>query len=95
MHGRKLKKHLIKSMVNAGVNVGVFNSPGLNIYKSTTNYRLHTKALIIDNKKVLFGGSNFSDEYIKMNKCSNNFTDFNVIFTGEICNSLLIEFFKI
>ena len=95
MHGRKLKKHLIKSMVNAGVNVGVFNSPGLNIYKSTTNYRLHTKALVIDNKKALFGGSNFSDEYIKMNKCSNNFTDFNVIFTGEICNSLLIEFFKI
>ena len=95
LHGRKLKKQIVKSMVNAGINVGIFNSPGLNIYKSSTNYRLHTKALIIDNKKALFGGSNYADEYIKMNKCCNNFTDFNIIVAGEICNSLLINFFKI
>ena len=95
LHGRKLKKRIVKSIVNAGINVGIFNSPGLNIYKSSTNYRLHTKALIIDNKKALFGGSNYSDEYIKMNKRCNNFTDFNIVVTGEICNSLLINFFKI
>lgn len=95
LHGRKLKKRIVKSMVKAGINVGIFNPPGLNIYKSTTNYRSHTKALIIDNKKALFGGSNYADECIKMNKCCNNFTDFNIIITGEICNSLLINFFKV
>ncbi len=92
--GRRLKKYFVKAMVNGGINVGVFNWPGFNIYKSTTNYRLHTKALIIDNQKAIFGGSNYSDEYIMMNKKCNNFRDLNFIVSGEICNSLLVNFFN-
>ena len=92
--GRRLKKYFVKAMISDGINVGVFNWPGFNIYKSKTNYRLHTKVLVIDNQKAIFGGSNYSDEYIMMNKKCNNFKDLNFIVSGEICNSLLVNFFN-
>ena len=58
---KKLKMDLIKPMTKVGINVGIFNTPGLYIFKGTTNYRLHTKALIVDNQRAIFGGSNYSD----------------------------------
>jgi len=82
-------------MTKVGINVGIFNTPGFYVFKGTTNYRLHTKALIIDNQRAIFGGSNYSDEYIMMNKKCNTFRDLNFIISGEICNSLLIDFFKV
>jgi cardiolipin synthase len=48
------------------VEVGVFNPPGINIFKSATNYRLHRKAIIIDNKYAFYGGSNIGDEYLSI-----------------------------
>jgi cardiolipin synthase len=46
--------------------VAIFNPKGINMFKGTTNYRLHRKALIIDNKKAIYGGSNIGDEYLSM-----------------------------
>ena len=92
---KKLKMDLIKPMTKVGINVGIFNTPGLYIFKGTTNYRLHTKALIVDNQRAIFGGSNYSDEYIMMNKKCNTFRDLNFVISGEICDSLLVDFFKI
>ena len=88
---KKIEKYFLKS----DINVGNFNSSGLNIYKSTINYSLHTKALIIENQRAIFGGINYSAEYIMMNKMWKIFIDFNTVIGGEICNSLLIDFFKI
>ncbi|GHU47655.1 hypothetical protein FACS1894218_2550 [Bacilli bacterium] len=53
-------------MEDAGIEVGVFNFPGKNIFKSATNFRLHNKSLIIDNRVALYGGSNVGNEYLAM-----------------------------
>jgi cardiolipin synthase len=36
------------------------------MFKSATNYRLHRKAIIIDNKCAFYGGSNIGDEYLSI-----------------------------
>ncbi|MCQ3907315.1 MAG: hypothetical protein MJ219_00700 [Mycoplasmoidaceae bacterium] len=48
-----------------------FNPKGLTQFKGATNYRLHSKFVIVDNKIALYGGSNFADEYLSMdhNNC--------------------------
>jgi cardiolipin synthase len=56
----------MKELKKAGIEIGVFNPPGLNIFKGATNYRLHRKVLIIDNKYAIYGGSNVGDEYLSI-----------------------------
>jgi phosphatidylserine/phosphatidylglycerophosphate/cardiolipin synthase-like enzyme len=80
-------------LLEKGINVGIFNSPGINYFKSASNYRLHAKALIVDNKTAIYGGSNISSEYSAFKKNSNNFKDLNFVIEGEVCNSLSINFF--
>jgi cardiolipin synthase len=66
-----LKKRQIKELKQNGVEVGIFNPPGFNVFKGATNYRLHRKALIVDNKYALYGGSNIGDEYLSMDPSKN------------------------
>ena len=92
--GRKIKRKNLKLLLEQGINVGVFNSPGMNYFKSASNYRLHAKALIVDNKTAIYGGSNISSEYSIFKKNSNNFKDLNFVIRGEACNSLSVNFFN-
>ena len=92
--GRKIKRKNLKLLLEKGINVGIFNSPGINYFKSASNYRLHAKALIVDNKTAIYGGSNISSEYSTFKKNSNNFRDLNFVIEGEVCNSLSINFFN-
>jgi len=80
----KLKKH--------GIEVACFNPKGFTAFKGATNYRLHTKFIIIDNKIALYGGSNFADEYLSMRKTKEHWKDLNFIITGPIVNSMNTTF---
>jgi phosphatidylserine/phosphatidylglycerophosphate/cardiolipin synthase-like enzyme len=62
----KFKKSQIDELKAVGIEVGVFNFPGFNIFKGVTNFRLHHKALIIDNSVAIYGGSNVGNEYLAM-----------------------------
>lgn len=88
----RIKKRQIKELKRHGVEVGIFNPPGFNIFKGSTNYRLHRKALIIDNRYALYGGSNLGDEYLSMDSSKNYWRDQNFILEGEIVNSINISF---
>ena len=92
--GRKIKAKNLRTLLDAGINVGIFNSPGINYFKSASNYRLHAKALIVDNKEAVYGGSNISSEYSVFERDGNNFRDLNYVIKGEVCNSLSINFFN-
>lgn len=87
-----VKKKQIKELKANGVEVGIFNPPGFNMFKGATNYRLHRKALIVDNKYALYGGSNIGDEYLSMSKQQNYWRDQNFLLEGEIVNSINIAF---
>jgi cardiolipin synthase len=63
-------KRDLKQLRAAGIEVGIFNPKGINVFKGSSNYRMHHKSLIVDNKLALYGGSNFGDDYLSMNaKC--------------------------
>jgi cardiolipin synthase len=89
---RKFKKTQIKELRRYGAEVGIFNPPGINVFKGATNYRLHRKAIIVDNKYAIYGGSNFGDEYLAMDRKTNYWKDQNFFIEGEIVNSLNIAF---
>ena len=65
---RKIHNKDFKVLTKYGIEVQKFNTLGINIFKGTTNYRLHSKLLLVDNKIALYGGSNFADEYLSMSK---------------------------
>jgi cardiolipin synthase len=54
-------------MRKAGIEVGIFNPKGINMVKGASNYRMHSKMIIIDNQDALYGDSNFGDEYLNLN----------------------------
>jgi len=89
---RKITSKQIDLLVKSGVIVNIFNPKGLNMFKSLSNFRSHQKCLIIDNKKVFFGSSNITDQYINMDRNVNFFTNNNFVLEGEIVNSLTINF---
>jgi cardiolipin synthase len=62
------------------------------MFKGSTNFRLHRKAIIVDNQQAIYGSFNISDEYIKLSKNKNNWKDQNFIVSGEIVNSLNVCF---
>lgn len=75
-----------------GIEVACFNPKGFSAFKGATNYRLHSKFIIVDNKKALYGGSNFADEYLSISKHENHWRDLNFIVTGPIVNSMNTTF---
>lgn len=88
----RFNKKNIRELKRHGIDVGIFNPKGINMFKGATNFRSHRKVLIIDNKVALYGGSNIGDEYLTMNDHTNYWRDLNFIIKGEIVNSLNILF---
>lgn len=88
----KKPHHLLKQLTEHGVNVAIFNPHGINMFKGSTNYRNHQKALIIDNMTAIYGGSNIGDEYLTISSKTNYWNDLNFLVSGEIVNSLSIGF---
>jgi cardiolipin synthase len=58
---------MLKELKKNGIEVAIFNPKGFNMFKGLTNYRSHKKAIIVDNDKLIYGGSNFGDEYLDIN----------------------------
>jgi len=89
---RKISSKQLRMLSKNGVTINIFNPKGFNPLKSVTNFRTHQKCLIIDNKTAIYGSSNISDEYINIKENANYFYNNNFIVTGEIVNSLTINF---
>ncbi len=84
--GTVLKKgeRILKWIEQYGIEIACFNPLHINIFTSSTNYRLHSKFVIIDNESCFYGGSNFGDEYLSMAKNECLWTDLNVVIKGPI-----------
>lgn len=90
-HGRVNKK-VFDNLEKYGVEVACFNPKGFTMFKGATNYRLHSKFVIIDNKIALYGGSNFADEYLSMNLANCHWKDTNYLISGPIVNTMNVTF---
>lgn len=91
VHGRVDKK-VFKDLSRYGIEVACFNPSGISMFKGATNYRLHSKFVIVDNKTALYGGSNFADEYLSMARDNSHWKDLNYLVTGPVVNSMNITF---
>lgn len=89
---KRFKSSNIELLRKNGVEVEIFNPQGFNKYTSITNFRSHRKALIVDNKYCITGGSNIGDEYINLKKSYDNWKDLNFFLEGEIVNSINLRF---
>lgn len=89
---KRVNNKIFKQLQEYGVEVACFNPKGLTQFKGATNYRLHSKFVIVDNKVALYGGSNFADEYLSMNKDSCHWKDLNYLVTGPIVNTMNVTF---
>lgn len=89
---KRFKVSNIEYLQRNGVDVLIFNPQGFNKYTSITNFRSHRKALIVDNKYCITGGSNIGDEYINLKKGYDNWKDLNFLLEGEIVNSINLRF---
>ncbi|WP_027123689.1 cardiolipin synthase [Mycoplasmoides pirum] len=83
---------IIKKMREAGILIGVFNPKTFTKYTSKTNFRCHRKCLIVDNEKVLYGGSNLGDEYICYSSNLVNWYDNNLLISGLVVNTFNLIF---
>lgn len=88
----RVKPKIYKELQKFGVEVACFNPKGFTAFKGATNYRLHSKFIIVDNKVALYGGSNFADEYLSMAKYENHWKDLNYLIAGPIVNSMNTTF---
>ncbi len=88
----RINNKIFNELTEYGVEVACFNPRGLTKFKGSTNYRLHSKFLIVDNKVALYGGSNFADEYLSMNRKSSHWKDLNFIVKGPIVNTMNVTF---
>ncbi len=88
----RIPKKVIDGLKANNIEIAIFNPPGLTKYYSMINFRSHRKAIIVDNKYAITGGSNIADEYINIRKEFFNWRDINFILEGEIVNSLSLSF---
>lgn len=58
-----LDNKYMKSLYDAGVQIGIFDPQSLSIFNSNLNFRNHRKAIVIDGKVGFVGGMNLGDEY--------------------------------
>ena len=89
---KRFKVANMEFMQKNGIEILTFNPQGFNKYTSITNFRSHRKALIVDNKYCITGGSNIGDEYINLKKGYDNWKDLNFLLEGEIVNSINLRF---
>lgn len=89
---KRVHNSIFRQLQKYGVEVACFNPKGLTQFKGATNYRLHSKFIIVDNKTALYGGSNFADEYLSMNRNNYHWKDLNYVISGPIVNSMNVTF---
>lgn len=79
--GVMVPKHIMKEMVDAGVNVGTFNE-STRKGKLQINFRNHRKILVIDGRVAFLGGLNIGDEYAGLKEKYGSWRDTNVRIEG-------------
>ncbi len=80
---KRFSKRLLSELKNNGVYVSKFRPRKSFVVTSIDNNRSHKKALIIDNKQVLCGGFNISDEYLNANPTYHYWMDEAYLIKGE------------
>ncbi len=89
---KRVKPSIFNELQKYGIEVACFNPKGITKFKGATNYRLHSKFIIIDNEIAMYGGSNFSDEYLSMSFNEPHWRDLNFIIQGPILTTINITF---
>jgi len=89
---KRVHKKVFDDLEKYGIEVACFNPSGFNMFKGATNYRLHSKFVIVDNKTALYGGSNFADEYLSMARDNTHWNDLNYLITGPVVNTMNVTF---
>lgn len=79
--GVMVPKHIMKEMVDAGVNVGTFNE-STRKGKLQINFRNHRKILVVDGRVAFLGGLNIGDEYAGLKEKYGSWRDTNVRIEG-------------
>ena len=91
---KHLNKKYMKSIKEAGVQIGIFDPTHLSIWNSNLNYRNHRKATVIDGKVGFVGGMNLGDEYNHEDKKFGFWRDTHVILKGNGVTSIQNVFVK-
>lgn len=89
---KRIKQNTLNWLRKYGIEVACFNPKGITKFKATTNYRIHSKFIIVDNKICMYGGSNLSDEYLSMSFNQPHWQDLNFIIHGPIVTTMNITF---
>ena len=89
---KRVKPHIFNMLKKYGIEVACFNPKGITKFKGATNYRIHSKFIIVDNEIAMYGGSNFSDEYLSMSLNESHWRDLNFIIRGPIVTTMNITF---
>ena len=91
-------KHLdhkyIKTLIKAGVHVGVFDPQTMSIFNSNVNFRNHRKAIVIDGFIGFVGGMNLGDEYNHQSSKFGFWRDTHVLMKGNGVTSIQNVFVK-
>ncbi|MCK4551416.1 MAG: cardiolipin synthase [Tenericutes bacterium] len=91
---KHLDRKYMKSMREAGVQIGVFDPQTISVFNSNLNFRNHRKAIVIDGKVGFVGGMNLGDEYNHQNKKFGFWRDTHVILKGNGVTSIQNVFVK-
>lgn len=88
----KLPKKTIKILENNGIKISKFIIKSDYFFRRTTNFRTHRKYLIVDNYKVISGGSNIGDSYLNIDNKVGHWNDLNYKLSGDIAYNMACEF---
>lgn len=90
-----LSKTIKKELMEAGINVTVFNPISLHlVLLSKSNNRDHRKICVVDNEYGYTGGYNLADEYINRKIVYGDWKDSGIRIRGNAVNNLTVMFIQ-
>ena len=89
----KFKKKMREDLINAGVEVRVFNPLSV-LINSYLNNRLHRKIIAIDGNISYTGGINLADEYANIKERFGHWKDVGIRFEGEVSWNFTLMFLR-
>lgn len=89
----KFKKEKRQELIDAGIEVHVFNPMSI-LINSYLNNRLHRKIISIDGKISYTGGINLADEYANIKEKFGHWKDVGIRFEGEVSWNFTLIFLR-
>jgi len=91
---KHINKAYMKSLIDSGVKMVIFDPQNINMFGSNVNFRNHRKATIIDGNVGFVGGMNLGDEYNHLSKKFGFWRDTHVMIKGNGVTSIQNVFVK-